>query len=313
MKSESQLRLLAAAVVLLALGPRALHAQQSDEGAGRNAVPSATPSRATSAPIASDSSYVSFDLVPAAEPALAAVADPDAWWFQPSLAIWAPSIDGTVGARGLTTDVSVSFTDILEDADSVIGISGTFEMGTGKWSGFVAGMYTKIGVDEPTPFGTAELDTELALLSFGIAYEVGRWPMETASRADQPARDGKVDVYAGGRYTSVGIDFDFAVLPTIDHDKDWVDPIIGAALDLPFSPNWSVVLDGSVGGFGVSSDFVWAASGLLSWDFYIGSSPSSLQFGYLAVGDDYSSGSGTDQFVWDTILHGLVINWAIRF
>ena len=315
MKSNSQLRLVATAAVLLALSQRAVHAQRagevSDDGI---AVTSATAWGADPATIASASSRVSFDFA-ADDPAPAAVGDEDKWWFQPSIAIWAPSINGTVGAHGLTTDVDESFIDILDNSDSIIGIMGTFEMGKGKWSGFVNGMYTKIGVEHSTPFGTADLTSELSILGFGISYEIGRWPMECASGADHRARDMTLQLYAGGRYTSVENDVDFAVaaLPTIKHDKSWVDPIVGAALNAPLSPSWSVVLNGNVGGFGVASDFAWAAAGLISWDFYIGDLPSSLQFGYIAIGDDYSSGSGTNRFVWDTILYGPALNFAVRF
>lgn len=36
--------------------------------------------------------------------------------------------------------------------------------------------------------------------------------------------------------------------------------------------------------------------------------PSSLQFGYIAVGDDYDTGNGTDRFLWDVVMHGPVLN-----
>jgi hypothetical protein len=266
------------------------------------------PSSANPVQIASASSGVSFDFAAPAQ-----LADDEGWWFQPSIAIWTPSIDGTVGAHGLTTDVSKSFIDILDDSDSIIGIMGTFQAGKGRWSGFVNGMYTKIGVDKSTPFGTADLTTEMSILGFGVSYEIGRWPMECTSRDEVVARDLTLDLYVGGRYTSVEIEFDFPVLLTLEEDQEWVDPIIGAATSIPLSPHWSVYLNGNVGGFGVASDFAWAATGLISWDFHLGDLPSSLQLGYIAVGDDYSNGSGADQFVWDTILHGPVINFLIRF
>lgn len=237
----------------------------------------------------------------------------DTWWFQPSLALWLPGIKGTVGARGLSVDVDASFLDILNDSNSLFGISGSFQAGKGKLGAFVNGSYNKIGASRPTPFGTADLTNKIAILGFGVSYELGRWPIPGTARDRLPARDLILNVFAGGRYTSVQVDFDFAVLASRTQREDWVDPIVGASLDIPLSQSWSIVARGDVGGFGVASDLTWSAAGLISWDFHMKKLPASLQFGYLALGDDYSTGSGSNEFVWDTVLHGILVNFLVRF
>lgn len=237
----------------------------------------------------------------------------DKWYIQPSISLWAPSINGTVGARGLTNSVDVSFIDVLKESDSLLGIGGTLEFGKGKLGGYVNGFYAKIGVEEPTPFGDASIVNRLGIMGFGITYEIGRWPMEYTARSDHPARNLMLNLYGGGRYTNVEIEYDFVVLPSRSRDKGWVDPMVGAKMVLPLAPSWSIVGYGEVGGFGAASDFAWTAGVLASWDFHLGRFPSSLQFGYLAVGDDYTSGSGDNRFIWDTILHGPILNFQMRF
>lgn len=237
----------------------------------------------------------------------------DKWYIQPSISLWAPSINGTVGARGLSTSVDVSFIDILKESDSLLGLGGTLEFGKGKLGGYVNGFYAKIGVEKPTPLGDASIVNRLGIMGFGITYEIGRWPMEYTARSDHPARNLMLNLYGGGRYTNVEIEYDFVVLPSRSRDKDWVDPMVGAKMVLPLAPSWSIVGYGEVGGFGAASDFAWTAGVLASWDFHLGRFPSSLQFGYLAVGDDYTSGSGDNRFVWDTILHGPILNFQMRF
>jgi hypothetical protein len=246
--------------------------------------------------------------LPAAEAAAG-----EKWWFAIDFSLWLPGISGDVGVAGVTTHVDSSFVDILDDTDSVIGLAGEFAFGRGKLGGYVNGFWSKMGQEVADPAGTIDITSDMAIVGFGVSYEAGRWPMEFTARDGQPARDLTLTAYAGGRYSAVSLDIDHPVLPDRDRSKDWVDPILGGGVLFPFAQEWSMMARGEVGGFGAASDFAWAAALLFSWDFHIKELPSSLQFGYMAVGDDYSTGSGPTQFEWDTILHGLVLNFEIRF
>ncbi len=256
----------------------------------------------------------SADFAQAAAEPLAGAADAgEQWWVQPSLAIWLAGISGNVGVRDITAHLDLSFSDILQDSDSLIGLAGSVQFGKGKLGGYVNGFWMKIGQETPTPLGTADLTIEQSIMDFGVSYEVGRWPMEWTRTADKPARELAVHAYVGGRYNSLDLDAQFPVIPSRGRNKEWVDPMIGAWVDFPFAQDWSIVARGDIGGFGAASEFAWTAAVLGSWDFRLGRFPSSLQFGYLAIGDDYESGSGTDRFLWDTVMHGPLLNWLIRF
>ncbi|MDZ4831243.1 MAG: hypothetical protein SGJ09_13730 [Phycisphaerae bacterium] len=151
------------------------------------------------------------------------------------------------------------------------------------------------------------------MLEFGVSYDVLRLPVGWTANSKKPARDLAVQLRVGGRYTALDVDVSFPDIGNRSRSEGWVDPMIGARFLVPFSQDWSFVINGSIGGFGAASQLALPAGGTFSRDFTIGQFPSSLQFGYLAIGDDYTKGSGADRFVWDTVLQGPVIHWAIRF
>lgn len=258
-------------------------------------------------------SNVSLDTAQTEAAESAPKAAPDDWHFLVAFTLWAPGIDGTVGARGLTTDVSASFIDVLDDSSSLFGFGGAAEYRGEKFGAYLNGFWCSIEIDEGTPLGTANITNDIGLVGFGVLYEVGRWSIDRTANGDMLARDMTLTLYGGARFSSVSIDFDFPVLPSVSHERTWIDPMIGAKMSYPLSQNWSIVFGGDIGGFGAASDFAWSAAAAISWDFHIKNLPSSLQFGYMAIGDDYTNGSGTEEFVWDTILHGVVMNFVIRF
>jgi hypothetical protein len=68
-----------------------------------------------------------------------------------------------------------------------------------------------------------------------------------------------------------------------------------------------------VGGFGVGSDFAWSALGLFGWRFALLGQDAAALWGYRALGQDYSTGSGRQRFEWDVIMHGPAIGLTVRF
>lgn len=237
----------------------------------------------------------------------------EGWWGEVDLSLWLPGISGTIGVRDVTANVNEPFGQILKDSDSVIGIAGAGYVGKGKLGGYVDGFWTRISTDASTPLGTADFIAELGIIDFGVSYEVGRWPMEWTADDGRPARDLVLVGYTGGRYTSVDIEARFPAIASRRREEGWVDPMLGARLELPLLQEVSLAFRGDIGGFGAASDLAWTAIGAVQWDFHLGELPSSLALGYIAVGDDFTKGSGADRFEWDVILHGLVLNWGIKF
>lgn len=249
--------------------------------------------------------------------ALGAANDESAWRVEFDAWLWTMGMDGTVGVKGLEIDVNSSFTDVLEASDSLIGLMGRIEIGIGKWSVFVDGIYARIGVEDIAgPLaGIIQLDVvnRLSLVDFGLMYRV--WEGEaTVERATGPVGM-SLDAYVGGRYTDVGIEImpENPAGPKVDGSKDWIDPIVGARLIAPLGEHFELRVWGDVGGFGVSSDFTWSATALLGYDFTLFGLDATVFGGYRAIGQDYTDGTGINKFTWDVVLHGPQLGLAIRF
>ena len=101
---------------------------------------------------------------------------------------------------------------------------------------------------------------------------------------------------------------------TSEDNEQWIDPIVGVRTIWQLTPRWSFGAYGDVGGFGVGSDFSWLANGLVGYRFdLLSEKDSKFLFGYRALYQDYSDGSGASKFEWDGILHGPLFALAMEF
>lgn len=264
--------------------------------------------------------------------------------------IWPMGIEGDLGVRGVTTDVNANFLDILDATDSIIGLAGRIEIAKGRIGGFVDGLYNRLGVEDvtierpdvdinanidfdidlgggpfnpnPNPDPNPQLDlgllptevdftVELGVIDFGLSYRFCEWAMGGGDETN--ARRGAVDGYVGGRYTYLSMKIDPDDLPSRESDFDWIDPIVGLRVVLPFAENWELAIWGDVGGFGVSSDLTWSATGVIGYRFELFGAQAGAYGGYRAIGWDYEDGSGADKIVWDVTLHGPILGLSLFF
>jgi opacity protein-like surface antigen len=123
------------------------------------------------------------------------------------------------------------------------------------------------------------------------------------------AEGGFLDALAGARVWSVDAEIDFsglAINATGSDSETWVDPIVGIKGRLNLSPDFFFTSWGMIGGFGVSSDFMWDVMGGLGYE---ASDSISLVLGYRGRGIDYEN----DGFVFDVALHGPILGAVFRF
>lgn len=236
------------------------------------------------------------------------------WRAELSLWAWLMGIEGTQGVRGVETDLSASFGDILDASDSIFAFSGRLELGRGKLGAFVDGLYADLGVEDvsgPLDLGDLDIEFEQVILDFGVMYRVA--DHRPQGPAAESARTLTVDLYGGGRYSGLELTLDPALTDSISDDHNWLDPIVGAKLVAPLNRKLFLSINGDVGGFGVESDFTWSATGLLGYDFHIGQLPASVMLGYRAIGWDYEDGSAGSEFTWDIVQHGLILGLSTRF
>jgi hypothetical protein len=236
------------------------------------------------------------------------------WRVEFTTWIWAMGTEGDVGVRGLTANVSASFTDIIDDSDSLFALSGRLEVGYEKFAVFVDGFYADIGVDNITgPEGMADVDLtfEQIIVDFGAMYRIGDWEPSGGAAANE--QNITLDLYAGGRYIDLEMELDPASQASRSADQQWIDPIFGAKLNYPISENWLFNINGDIGGFGVESDFTWSTTAVFGYNFDLFSIPATVLFGYRAYGWDYADGAGQDRFVWDVTQHGPILGLSLRF
>src|SRR5262245_62298796 len=68
----------------------------------------------------------------------------DKWQFSIAPYVWATGLNGDVGLHGRSVNVDASFTDILQDTDSIIGLEGRVEVRKGDWGGYIDRKSTRL-------------------------------------------------------------------------------------------------------------------------------------------------------------------------
>lgn len=124
--------------------------------------------------------------------------------------------------------------------------------------------------------------------------------------AYQHRQDIPLDAYVGVRYTFVENELRFPRLPDIEKDYDWVDPVIGARYTYTFNSDWSVLLRGDIGGFGVSTD--WMTNASVDAVFRLNDLVS-LSVGYRYLDIKFED----DDLLYDANLRGLQLAAAFSF
>jgi len=258
----------------------------------------------------------------------AAPAEDDGWQFTAAPYAWALGINGDIGNGKQQSPVDLSFTDILQKSDSLIGAEGHFEAQHKRFGLFLDGIYAKITASAnqsaSNGIASANLDVDanlqLAFVEAGTFYRiVDRYPLWHPA----PEIGGgtfSFDVLAGARYTVVDVDVkadldvnQFSFNRGMDGMHDWVDPFIGGRVRFGLADNVDLQLRGDVGGFGVGSDFTWNTQALLGYRFTMLGAQAEAWGGYRALGQDYSEGSGRRDLNWDVILHGPVLGLSITW
>lgn len=234
-------------------------------------------------------------------PQTAEVTTPGGWTITIAPYLWAAGIDGDVAAFGLpTVSVDASFSDILSNLD--IAFMGAGEVRNGRFSVATDLMYVKLSAGSDTPLGILADSVKLTVKSL-IWTGAGTYSLYYSEQ-------GNLDVMAGFRLWAVDNELSFSggllggTSPS--DDETWVDPIVGMKGRFSFSPNLYLTGWAIIGGFGVSSDFMWDVMGGFGYAFTPGFS---LVAGYRGLGVDYSNGG----FLYDVVQHGPIMGAAFRF
>jgi hypothetical protein len=223
------------------------------------------------------------------------------WSFAIAPYLWAAGINGDVAQFGLpAVEIDSSFSDILDHLDFAAMLVS--EIRYGRYGLFSDFMYVKISGSAGTPRGiladSVSLDTQTLAFTAAPEYRIVESPR------------GSLDLMAGMRVWWVDTELSFSggILDDVNEsDGDtWVDPLVGAKGRFDLGSRFYLTGWAMVGGFGVSSDFMWDAWGGVGYEF---NDTFSTVLGYRGTGVDYEN----DGFEYDVIQHGPVLGGVFRF
>ncbi len=225
------------------------------------------------------------------------VEDTSKWEFNMApFYLWAMGMDGkaTIGAN--TSTVAVDFDQITENLEAVfiVHFEGLHESNFGFMTDI---NYVSLGGSQSLPGNTTiDVNMDMTIAELSALYRM---------QYDNNA----FDFIAGVRYVKIDMGLNVASGTPINGLNlapliDWADPLIGARWIRDINEEWSVLVRGDIGGFGVSSDFTWQALALAEWKPY---EHTSFIAGYRVLDIDYEEGSGAQYFQYDVRSQGPLI------
>lgn len=228
---------------------------------------------------------------------------------------WLPEMYGDVMIRNFTTEFGVTTRDMLNLVEHNVHFmfAGQMEVEQGPWTAMATGLYIYAGFANSIGRLNFSGNFSFAIVDAALAYEVDG----LADMLHLP--DGvKLETLAGGRYwlldggVSVAGTGPLGLAASRDSKREWVDPIVGGRITLPFSSTDRIRFRGDVGGFDWwgASEFTWNVEAMYEHRW---SSSCTLLAGYRILNVDYQRGGGRDAFSFDTQIRGPVSSLAFDF
>ena len=207
------------------------------------------------------------------------------------------AIDGTAQIGPLRLPVDVSMSDLFDALK--FGGMAAYRVENDTWS--VEGDLTYMNLGW-TPSGPREkvrgaLDIDQLTL------------MATVGRRLTP----NLEALASVVYFDLSTDLEVRVLNqsrSASRDADWVDPLLGLALTVPFGEKWTYSFRYDFGGFGVGSELT---THLLTAVRRQNSDMFSWFVGYRMLGFDYETGKGADYQRYNLTQQGPLAGIAFSF
>jgi hypothetical protein len=220
------------------------------------------------------------------------------WKHELAPYVWGSAMEGTTGIGGVTADVDLSFSDILDNLE--MGFMGMYRGTRDRFSITVDTIFMGLGATERSRNGAAKADIDVDQFVLGAAagYSLTE----------------KFLVLGGLRYNDLSAEVKvtgpLGNTADAETDESWVDPYIGAQYTIPLSEAWSLNLYGDIGGFGVGSDFVWQGLVTLRWQL---TERTGALAAYRYMDVDYESGSGSNRFKYDMAFSGPALGIVFTF
>jgi hypothetical protein len=213
----------------------------------------------------------------------------DRWQVTIEPYLWTPQLSGSVTVNNTQEKVKFDLTDYFNIIDEISMIlMGRVTIQKDRFAIFYDGMYAKLE-DEINSGVTAEITSKQLIQEMGASFEVNQWAL-----GGEAQKNLRLEILGGARHVylrSEGTAEDpLGVRLENDKTRQWVDPFIGGRLTLGLTELTSISLRGDIGGFGVSSDFIW--NGILEARHYFTKNKNWFTtVGYRGMNTDYEDGS----------------------
>lgn len=210
--------------------------------------------------------------------------------------LWAMGMNGHATIGENISQVDVDFDQITDNLEAVfiVHFEGMHESGFG----FLTDInYVSLGGTQSLPVNTTlDVDMDMTIVELSGLYRM------------QKGED-LFDLIAGVRYVKIDMGLNISSATplnglSLSPEIDWTDPLIGARWMRDVNEEWSLLVRGDIGGFGVSSNFTWQALGLVEWKPY---EHTSFIAGYRILDLDYEEGSGAKYFRYDVRSQGPLV------
>lgn len=226
----------------------------------------------------------------------------NAWRHSVNSTFWLIGMYGDQTIKGTPVHVEKDLSDAWDKlSDLDIAAVLRYEVSKGRLGGFADVSYIRLQYSGETSLGPTELKPSTLLAELGGMYTI--W----GSKVPQGIQD--VTAYAGARFTRLDATLK-ADEAGIDKsgDKSWTDGFVGARYRRDLLRWCRVSLRGDVGAGG--SDFTWNAVGAVEFRT---TKLTTLSVGWRTLYQDYSTGSGEDEFAYDMRQSGPFLFTRITF
>ena len=233
----------------------------------------------------------------------------DRWQVTIEPYAWLPQMDGSVTVNNVKQKVKFDLTDYPTIIDELrMILSGRFKIQKGRFAVFYDGMYMKLKDNTNGPVVSTEVILKSGIEELGVSFEVADWAV-----GGETKKNLSFEVLGGARHIYLRAEGSanaplYGVSLEANRTRQWVDPFIGGRLILDLTEQTSVSLRGDIGGFGVSSDFIW--NGILELKHYFTKNKNWFTaIGYRGMNTDYKNGS----FKYEVNYYGPVTSMGFSF
>ena len=225
------------------------------------------------------------------------------WAFDLNTYLWLPRIDGNFTSGPFETSASPSFIDIMGKLRNFpMTFNGHFNAYYDRFGFYLDGSYMGLDFRPQVSRGESKgVSMRMGIMEYGASYRLlGSQASERVSNWSENPRSYSFDIYAGARTIWLGNQAEFALV-SVSSNKSVTAPVLGGRVMVDISPKWYVLVDGSVGGFGVDKvNFTSSALGTIGYRTRLFDVPASVEAGYKMLNVQIN---GTD-LTSDITMHG---------